>query len=294
MILRTLRTMFPTVVSEGCAAVILLPSLRIRSIRSPETQERPSERSRRAVRVNVSFRNRTMTSCLRTRVVPVVVRDKPAQQPQGLPSHVLRAALPATSLQSLHEAFDPLGQVRALRRGTRHLHHSPGTRLQKPTLARALFHFRAERGRLPLGEAKLSLRSCEPAPPSPEANQKRVTAELGAPPGSDGWEGPLGSLRAEPGGPEDAGQSGCYGNSERLSRPAISRRGFPLSWLRRCLVLGRRRRGCASRARDAQKIAATTRDERVMHLFPWVPFATDFIFLFPARCKELNVGSHGC
>ena len=86
MILRTLRTIFPTVVSEGCAAVILLPSLRIKSIRSPETQERPSERGRRAVKVNISFRNRTRTrmSC-RTRVVPVVVRDKPAQQPQGPP-----------------------------------------------------------------------------------------------------------------------------------------------------------------------------------------------------------------
>lgn len=61
MILRTLRTMFPTVVSEGCAAVILLPSLRIKSIRSPETQERPGERGRREVSVNISFRNRTRT-----------------------------------------------------------------------------------------------------------------------------------------------------------------------------------------------------------------------------------------
>jgi hypothetical protein len=139
----------------------------------------------------------------------------------------------------------------------------------------------------------LSSWSCKPAPPSAEANQKRVRAELGAPPGSDGWKGPLGSLRAEPGGPEDAGQSGCYGNSERLSRPATSRSGFPPSWLHRCLMLGRRLHECESRARDAQKSAAATRVEHV-HLFQWVPFPTDFIFLFPARCKELNVGSHRC
>lgn len=36
MIFRTRLTMFPTVVSEGCAVIILLPSLRMISIRSPE------------------------------------------------------------------------------------------------------------------------------------------------------------------------------------------------------------------------------------------------------------------
>lgn len=40
MILSTLRTMLPTVVSEGCAAVILRPSLRMSSISSPEAQDR--------------------------------------------------------------------------------------------------------------------------------------------------------------------------------------------------------------------------------------------------------------
>ena len=39
MILSTLRTMLPTVVSEGCAAVILRPSLRISSISSPTAQK---------------------------------------------------------------------------------------------------------------------------------------------------------------------------------------------------------------------------------------------------------------
>ena len=36
MIFSTLRTMLPTVVSDGWAAVILLPSFRMISIRSPE------------------------------------------------------------------------------------------------------------------------------------------------------------------------------------------------------------------------------------------------------------------
>lgn len=35
IIFSTLRTMFPTVVSDGCAAVIRLPSFRMRSISSP-------------------------------------------------------------------------------------------------------------------------------------------------------------------------------------------------------------------------------------------------------------------
>ena len=38
MIFNTRLIMFPTVVSEGWAAIILLPSLRIISIRSPETK----------------------------------------------------------------------------------------------------------------------------------------------------------------------------------------------------------------------------------------------------------------
>lgn len=38
-IFRTRLIMLPTVVSEGWAAVILLPSLRIISIRSPETEQ---------------------------------------------------------------------------------------------------------------------------------------------------------------------------------------------------------------------------------------------------------------
>lgn len=50
MILRTLLTMLPTVVSEGCAAVILLPSLRINFISSPANQEGQDERGRRTGR----------------------------------------------------------------------------------------------------------------------------------------------------------------------------------------------------------------------------------------------------
>lgn len=50
MILSTLRTMLPTVVSEGCAAVILRPSLRISSISSPEVQNREGEQNKRAAR----------------------------------------------------------------------------------------------------------------------------------------------------------------------------------------------------------------------------------------------------
>lgn len=53
MILRTLLTMLPTVVSEGCAVVILLPSRRINSISSPATHEGQDERGRRTGRPGV-------------------------------------------------------------------------------------------------------------------------------------------------------------------------------------------------------------------------------------------------
>lgn len=46
MILSTLRTMLPTVVSEGCAAVILWPSRRISSISSPAVRGSERERAR--------------------------------------------------------------------------------------------------------------------------------------------------------------------------------------------------------------------------------------------------------
>lgn len=43
----------------------------------------------------------------------------------------------------------------------------------------------------------------KPAHPAAGANHKRATAELGEPPGSDGWKRPLGSLRAD----RDCGQT---------------------------------------------------------------------------------------
>lgn len=156
--------MLPTVVSEGCAAVILLPSLRINCISSPANQEGQDERGRRTGRLSASEGERSRAEggwVCRTRVAPAVVRDEPAQQPQGLPSHVLRAALTTASLQSLHEALYPPGQLRALRRGTRHLHHNPPTcrNLDCQTTA---FHFQGERDRLPFREACLSLISVSP------------------------------------------------------------------------------------------------------------------------------------
>lgn len=62
-------------------------------------------------------------ACL-TCVAPAVVHDDPAQQPQRLPSHVLRAAPPAAPLQGLHETLNPLGQLRGLVRGSGHLERS--------------------------------------------------------------------------------------------------------------------------------------------------------------------------
>lgn len=53
-----------------------------------------------------------------------MVRDDPAQQPQGLPGHVLGAAPPAAPLQGLHETLDPLGQFRALGSRSGHLESS--------------------------------------------------------------------------------------------------------------------------------------------------------------------------
>uniref|UniRef100_A0A0E9XCD1 Uncharacterized protein n=1 Tax=Anguilla anguilla TaxID=7936 RepID=A0A0E9XCD1_ANGAN len=57
MIFKTLRTIFPTVVSDGWAAVILLPSLRIISMRSPALVHRACAvilRSKAAVSLAVS------------------------------------------------------------------------------------------------------------------------------------------------------------------------------------------------------------------------------------------------